>query len=68
MPKLLPYVTLYAVDHAVIGVWLVGVNTRDRSIKGKVGQTFSELSEDPKSWAAGFLVAYRFAGGDGEII
>lgn len=52
----LPYIVLRTTDHTVVGVTLA------------LSRTFSEPTEDPKSWAAGFLVAYRFAGGDGEII
>jgi hypothetical protein len=53
--KVLPYITLRTTDHAVIGV-------------SELGQTFSEPTEDPKAWAEGFLVAYRFAGGEGELL
>jgi hypothetical protein len=34
----------------------------------ELGRTFSEPSEDPKSWAEGFVVAYRFAGGEAEVV
>ena len=50
----LPYITLYIRAHTVVGV------DGDR--------TFSEPAEDPKSWATGFLMAYKFAGGDGEVL
>ena len=50
-----PYIVLHLKHQAVLGV-------------AERGQTFSEPTENPKSWAAGFLRAYRFAGGDGELI
>ena len=55
MKRDLPYITLHITAHAVVGV-------------ASDGRTFSEPTEDPQSWAAGFLVAYQFAGGDGEVI